>query len=66
VSCLDLPTEYPEATMSLALIIGTIVVTAVTGVVVLALFVWGAVKDGQDQDARASRIQRRSWPRRDT
>jgi hypothetical protein len=50
--------------MSLALVIGTIVVTALTSVVVLALFVWGAVKDGQDQDARASHIQRRSWPPR--
>jgi hypothetical protein len=56
--------EYPEKAMSLAVIIVTIAGAAITGVAVVALFVWGAVKDGQDQDARETRIQRRSWPRR--
>lgn len=59
----DFPGEY-AAHVSLALVIG-ILAAVVTGVAFLALFVWGAVKDGQDQDARDARSLRRSWPRRD-
>ncbi len=50
--------------MSLALIV-MIAVCAVTGLFVIGLFIWGAVKDGEDQDARDARVQRRSWPRSD-
>jgi len=49
--------------MTLAFEILVIAVTALTAVAVLALFVWGAVKDGQDQAASERRVVRRSWPR---
>ncbi len=52
--------------MSLGVIIVTVAVTALTGVAVIALFIWGAVKDGQDQAAREVQVDRRSWPRRST
>jgi hypothetical protein len=51
--------------MSLGATIAIIAGSVVSGLFVLALFVWGAVKDGQDQDARdarEARVQRRSWP----
>lgn len=51
--------------MDLALGILLIVVTAVGGLLVLGLFVWGAVKDGQANDAVQAKIHRRRWPRRD-
>jgi hypothetical protein len=44
--------------MSLALGIIVVAVTAVTAVAVLALFVWGAVKDGQDEAAAQARLRR--------
>ncbi len=48
--------------MSLGLAIVTIAVTVMTGLFVIALFIWGAVKDGEDQEARQARVQRRSSP----
>jgi nitrogen fixation-related uncharacterized protein len=50
--------------MSLGLTIATTAVAVVTGLLVIGLFIWGAVKDGQDQDARGIQIHRRSWLRR--
>ncbi len=50
--------------MSLGLAIVTIAVTVMTGLFVIALFIWGAVTDGEDQAARQARVQRHSWPRR--
>jgi len=50
--------------MSVGFMIATIVVAAISGLFVLGLFIWGAVKDGQDQHERDARVQRRSWPRR--
>jgi hypothetical protein len=49
--------------MTVALEVVIIVVTAATAVFVLGLFVWGAVKDGQDNEAVQRRIVRRRWPR---
>jgi hypothetical protein len=49
--------------MDLALGIVLIVVTAAGALFVLGLFVWGAIKDGQANDAVQARIHRRSWPR---
>jgi nitrogen fixation-related uncharacterized protein len=37
--------------------------TVLTVAVVLALFIWAAVKDGQANDAVQARILRRHWPR---
>jgi hypothetical protein len=48
--------------MSSGVTIATIVVSAVTAVFVIGLFIWGAVKDGDDQHARDAKVQRRSWP----
>ena len=49
--------------MNLALGIVLIVVTAASALFVLGLFVWGAIKDGQANDAAQARIHRRHWPR---
>lgn len=43
--------------MSLALGIIVVAVTAATSIAVLALFVWGAVKDGQEQAASEARLK---------
>ncbi len=37
--------------------------SVLTVVVVMALFVWAAVKDGQANDAVQARLLRRHWPR---
>ncbi|HWE83253.1 MAG TPA: hypothetical protein VG265_16500 [Gaiellaceae bacterium] len=50
--------------MTVALEIVVIAVTALTALVVVGLFIWGAVKDGEDNDAIQARIVRRRWPRR--
>jgi hypothetical protein len=50
--------------MTVALEIIVIVVTALTAIAVVGLFVWGAVKDGEDNDEIQARIVRRRWPRR--
>jgi len=50
--------------MSLGLTIATITATVITGLCVIGLFIWGAVKDGEDQHDRDARVQTRSWPRR--
>jgi hypothetical protein len=49
--------------VELALGILLVVVTAAGGLLVLGLFIWGAVKDGQANDAVQARIHRRRWPR---
>jgi hypothetical protein len=49
--------------MDLALIIVVVAMTAITGLAVLGLFIWGAVKDGQDQAASEARVTRRHWGR---
>ena len=49
--------------MDLALGIVLIVVTAASGLFVFGLFVWGALKDGEENDAIQARIHRRRWPR---
>lgn len=56
--------EYPSCEMSLALIIVVIAITALTAVAVIGLFLWGAVKDGQDNDAIQASIRRIRLPRR--
>jgi len=50
--------------MTVALEALVIAVTALTAVAVVALFVWGAVKDGEDNDAVQARIARRLRSRR--
>jgi len=49
--------------MSLVFGIVLVVIFGVSTLVVLALFVWAAFKDGQANDAIQSRIIRRHWPR---
>ena len=49
--------------MNLALGIVLIVVTAAGALFVLGLFIWGAIKDGEANDAVQARIHRRRWPR---
>ena len=49
--------------MNLALGIVLIVVTAAGALFVLGLFIWGAIKDGEANDAVQGRIHRRRWPR---
>jgi hypothetical protein len=48
--------------MNIAIAIVTILITAGGGIFVLALFVWGAKKDGEDQAARDAELARRSRP----
>ena len=48
--------------MDLAFGIVLIVVTAAGAVFVLGLFVWGAIKDGQANDAVQAKVHRRRWP----
>jgi hypothetical protein len=48
--------------VDLALGIILIVVTAASALFVLGLFVWGAIKDGQANDAAQAKVQRRRWP----
>jgi hypothetical protein len=50
--------------MSLGVTIAVVAATVITGLCVIGLFVWGAIKDGEDQDERDARVQTRSWPRR--
>jgi hypothetical protein len=49
--------------VELALGIVVIVVTVAGALFVLGLFVWGAVKDGQANDAVQAKVRRRRWPR---
>ena len=49
--------------MSLAFGIVLTVISAAATLFVLALFVWAARKDGQDNDAIQSRLIHRRWPR---
>ena len=49
--------------MNLALGIIVVVVTAASAVLVFALFIWGAIKDGQANDAARARVLRRRWAR---
>jgi hypothetical protein len=49
--------------MDLAFGIVLIVLTAVSALFVLALFIWGAIKDGEANDAAKARVYRRRWPR---
>jgi hypothetical protein len=49
--------------VELALGIVVIVVTVAGALFVLGLFVWGAVKDGQANDAVQAKVHRRRWPR---
>ena len=49
--------------MNLAFGIILLVVSVLSVAVVIGMFVWGAIKDGQDNDAVQGRIQRRRWPR---
>lgn len=49
--------------MSLALGIIVVAVSVATSLAVLALFVWGAVKDGQDEAETQARLKRPARPR---
>ena len=50
--------------MELAFGIVLILVTFVSAAIVVGLFVWAAVKDGQDNDAVQARLERRRlYPR---
>jgi len=49
--------------MSLAFGIVLVVVSVIATLIVLAMFVWAAYKDGQDNDAIQSRFLHRRWPR---
>ncbi len=49
--------------MSLALAIVVVALTAISAIAVLALFVWGAVKDGQDQAASEARVKQLAFAR---
>jgi hypothetical protein len=49
--------------VDLAFGIVLVVITAIGAAFVLGLFVWAAIKDGQDNDAVQARIHRRRWPR---
>ncbi|HUY71637.1 MAG TPA: hypothetical protein VMV08_05305 [Gaiellaceae bacterium] len=49
--------------MKVAIEVLVVAETVLTVVVVLALFVWAAVMDGQANDAVQGRIVRRHWPR---
>jgi len=49
--------------MDLAFGIVLTVLAALSTLLVIGLFVWAAVKDGQENDALQSRIIRRRWPR---
>lgn len=48
--------------MELAFGIVLIVLTALSVLFVAALFIWAAIKDGQDQDEIDSRVLHRHWP----
>jgi nitrogen fixation-related uncharacterized protein len=48
--------------MDLALGIILVVVTAAGAVLVFGLFIWGAIKDGQANDAARAKVTRRRWP----
>jgi hypothetical protein len=49
--------------VDLALGIILVVVTAASGLLVFGLFIWGAIKDGQANDAAKAKVMRRRWPR---
>jgi hypothetical protein len=49
--------------VELALGIVLVVVTAASGLFVFGLFIWGAIKDGQDNDAVQASAHRRRWLR---
>ena len=49
--------------MKVALEVLVVAESVLTVVLVLALFVWAAVKDGQANDAVQARIVHRNWPR---
>lgn len=49
--------------MDLALGILLVVVSAASALFVFALFIWGAIKDGQANDAARARVHHRRWPR---
>ena len=57
--------EAYAVVMTLALEIVFLVVTLATAAVVVGLFVWGAIKDGEDNDAAQRRVIRRRWPAQD-
>jgi hypothetical protein len=48
--------------MELALGIILIVVSAAAALFVFGLFIWGAIKDGEENDAIQARIHRRRFP----
>lgn len=48
--------------MELAFGIVLIVLTALSALFIAVLFIWAAIKDGQDQDAIDARVVRRHWP----
>jgi hypothetical protein len=47
---------------SLAAIVIVVAVTTIVVVTVLGLFVWGAIQDGRDEQARKARRKRRTPP----
>jgi hypothetical protein len=49
--------------MKVALEVLVVAESVLTVVLVLGLFVWAAVKDGQANDAVQAQIVRRTWPR---
>ena len=48
--------------MNIVLAVIVIAITVLTAVAVLALFVWGAVKDGEEEDRVQSRLRRLKPP----
>jgi hypothetical protein len=48
--------------MELALGIILIVVSAAGALLVFGLFIWGAIKDGEENDAIQAKIHRRRYP----
>jgi hypothetical protein len=48
--------------MNIAVEVLVVAETVLTVVLVLGLFVWAAVKDGQANDAIQARTVRRNWP----
>jgi nitrogen fixation-related uncharacterized protein len=39
-----------------------IILTALSALFIAVLFIWAAIKDGQDQDERDARVLHRHWP----
>jgi len=51
--------------MEIAFAVVLIALTVLSAALVLGLFVWAAIKDGEDNAAMNARVVRRRWPRSD-